>query len=196
MAVELRSASALGRGLSRALRTDAIELLRLLRLETCELSVVLVGDRAMRRLNRDFRGVDEATDVLSFPQLDHRCALRRRRKPAASRTRAAASPPLALGDVVISVDTAVRQARILAVRPVDRMRTLLIHGTLHLVGYDHESSPADARRMFARERELARRLGTIVRSDPLWPPVAMPPAQGKCSVPKVTGRASDVSPRR
>jgi rRNA maturation RNase YbeY len=59
---------------------------------------------------------------------------------------------------VISVDTARRQARRLAVAPAARMRTLLVHGLLHLLGYDHERSPAEARRMFARERELAAAL--------------------------------------
>jgi rRNA maturation RNase YbeY len=67
-------------------------------------------------------------------------------------------PGTALGDVVISVDTARRQARRLGVAPDARMRTLLMHGVLHLLGYDHERSPAEARRMFARERELAAAL--------------------------------------
>jgi rRNA maturation RNase YbeY len=56
------------------------------------------------------------------------------------------------------VDTARRQARRLGVAPAARMRTLLMHGVLHLLGYDHERSPAEARRMFARERELAAAL--------------------------------------
>jgi len=68
------------------------------------------------------------------------------------------APGTALGDVVISLDTARRQARRLGVAPATRMRTLLVHGLLHLLGYDHERSPAEARRMFARERELAAAL--------------------------------------
>ncbi len=64
----------------------------------------------------------------------------------------------ALGDVVISLDTARRQARRIGVAPAARLRTLLVHGLLHLLGYDHERSPAEARRMFARERELAAAL--------------------------------------
>jgi rRNA maturation RNase YbeY len=67
-------------------------------------------------------------------------------------------PGTALGDVVISVDTARRQARRLGVAPAARMCTLLMHGVLHLLGYDHERSPVEARRMFARERELAAAL--------------------------------------
>ncbi|MGH7915299.1 MAG: rRNA maturation RNase YbeY, partial [Candidatus Binataceae bacterium] len=64
----------------------------------------------------------------------------------------------ALGDIIISVDTARRQARRLGLAPAARMRTLLVHGLLHLLGYDHERSTAEARRMFARERELAAAL--------------------------------------
>jgi probable rRNA maturation factor len=68
------------------------------------------------------------------------------------------SPGLPVGDVVISIDTAIRQAREYRVTPSARLRRLLIHGFLHLIGYDHERSPADARRMFARERTLAARM--------------------------------------
>jgi len=101
--------------------------------------------------------------VLSFPQSEAwverrggRIFARRAARPAAVPGESA--PPIALGDVVISAETASRQARALGERPAARMRTLLIHGTLHLLGYDHEGSAAQARRMFARERELAARL--------------------------------------
>ena len=59
-----------------------------------------------------------------------------------------------LGDVVISIETALAQSREYGVEPAQRLRTLLIHGFLHLLGYDHARSPAEARKMFAREREL------------------------------------------
>jgi rRNA maturation RNase YbeY len=62
--------------------------------------------------------------------------------------------------VVISVDTAARQAAARGVPIVDELRFLLAHGVLHLLGYDHERSPAEARRMFATQRRLLRRLGT------------------------------------
>ena len=63
-----------------------------------------------------------------------------------------------LGDVVISVDTARRQAEERAAPLAREIDRLLIHGVLHLLGYDHERSPAEARRMQRRERALARRL--------------------------------------
>jgi ssRNA-specific RNase YbeY (16S rRNA maturation enzyme) len=59
---------------------------------------------------------------------------------------------------VISIDTALAQARRLRVAPAERLRTLLIHGVLHLVGFDHERSAAEAKVMFTRERELAAKL--------------------------------------
>jgi rRNA maturation RNase YbeY len=70
-------------------------------------------------------------------------------------------PPLLLGDIVISIDTAQRQAFRLKQTCASRLRTLLIHGLLHLHGYDHERSPREARRMFARERELTAELEAI-----------------------------------
>ena len=122
--------------LAARLARSARRLLQGLRRGDAELSIVLVSDREMRALNRRWRGHDRPTDVLSFPQDAGRGAL--------------------LGDVVISVDTARRQAaeqRTTLGREAER---LLIHGLLHLLGYDHERSPADARRMQRRERVLAR----------------------------------------
>jgi probable rRNA maturation factor len=152
VAVEFRCATARGRGYARGLRADADRLMRAAGLADCELSLTLTSDRAMRRLNRDFRGIDAATDVLSFSQIEQ----------AGSATpeprRVKNSPGLPVGDVVISIDTAIRQAREYRVSPASRLRRLLVHGFLHLLGYDHERSATDARRMFARERTLAAKI--------------------------------------
>ena len=134
----------------RAVSADARALLKLLSLDHCELSLMLTGDSRIRELNRAFRGKDRSTDVLSFPQLDSCAEARPQHATAHDET-----IPAALGDVVISMDTALRQAERLGVTPESRLRSLLIHGVLHLLGYDHEKSRAEARRMFARERELA-----------------------------------------
>jgi len=126
--------------LAARLARHARRLLRALRLEHAELSVVLVSDREMRTLNRRWRRRDRPTDVLSFAQ----------------REGAGGAPDGLLGDVVISVDAARRQAAERGEtlgREADR---LLIHGLLHLLGYDHERSAAEARRMQRRERALAR----------------------------------------
>jgi probable rRNA maturation factor len=151
--VDLICGIASARKYARAFRADANSLLEILALERCELSLMLVSDSAIRRLNRDFRAKDKATDVLSFPQLDASGEV-----PLSAKSIASKAPPSMLGDVVISIDTARRQARELDQSIAHRLRTLLIHGLLHLLGYDHERSKAEARRMFARERELAAML--------------------------------------
>jgi rRNA maturation RNase YbeY len=134
-------------------------LLELLSLQAYEVSLVLTGDSAIRELNRVFRSQDRSTDVLSFPQLEDSVADRIAEPP-----RHAAAGPATLGDVVISIETASRQAQRQGITPESRLRALLVHGVLHLLGYDHEISRADAQRMFAKERELlaalAQRKGT------------------------------------
>jgi probable rRNA maturation factor len=108
-----------------------------------ELSVVLVSDRLIRRLNREWRGKDRATDVLSFAQQEGGGVV----------------PATLLGDVVISVATAKRQAKERGEPLAVEGERLLIHGLLHLLGYDHERSAPEARRMQRRERALAQALG-------------------------------------
>jgi probable rRNA maturation factor len=151
--VALRVACARARGYARALRADADRLLSALGLRRAELSVIVVDDPTIQGLNREFRGTDFPTDVLSFSQIEEI-------GPNASNLDQllVGLRGTILGDVVISIDTALRQASQYRITPAVRLRTLLIHGTLHLIGYDHERSRGDARRMFARERELAKAL--------------------------------------
>ncbi len=131
------------------IRTAAFKALAQRLLETvgesrAELSVELVGDRRMRKLNRQYRGHDAPTDVLAF-------AMREGPTPVT---------PL-LGDVVISLPMAARQA-VRDGRPVDQVITaLLIHGVLHLCGYDHERGEREARRMRRKERAVWRALQPI-----------------------------------
>lgn len=122
-----------------AVRADARRLLAALGESHAELTVSLVDDAEIHRLNRDYRGKDRPTDVLAF-------AMREGRRAPGDDTM--------LGDVVISLDTAARQARQRHVSTADEVRTLLIHGVLHLLGYDHERSVAEARRMKVMERKL------------------------------------------
>ena len=126
-------------------------------LPDCELSLTLTSDASIRRLNRDYRGKDRATDVLSFSQLEERG--RARIDPRKVRN----LEGMPLGDVVISIDTAQAQAHAYGIAPAQRLRTLLIHGFLHLLGYDHERSASEARKMFARERALAKAIGNSSR---------------------------------
>jgi probable rRNA maturation factor len=149
LSVEFRCDASKGRRYSSALKRDAIALMKSAGLPDCELSLTLTSDESIRVLNRDYRKKDRATDVLSFSQIEERGS----RPPDPRKITNIKSMPL--GDVVISLDTALAQAREYGVEPEERLRTLLIHGFLHLLGYDHERSPTDARKMFARERQLA-----------------------------------------
>jgi rRNA maturation RNase YbeY len=109
------------------------------------LSVALVDDPAMQELNAQWRGKDRPTDVLAFAQ----------------REGEAQHDSTLLGDVVISIPTAARQAEKRG-HSLDREITeLMVHGILHLLGYDHERSPADARRMYARTRDVLRAIAPI-----------------------------------
>jgi len=116
--------------------------------------VTLVGDRAMRTLNRRHRSVDAPTDVLSFPLHAANAFVRN----GSTHPRASRAPELMLGDVVISLDTARRQAAAYDA-PLDReLQRLLIHGILHLCGHDH-LVPGERRRMEREERRLAGAIG-------------------------------------
>ncbi len=97
----------------------------------------------MRSLNRRFRGIDRTTDVLSFSL----------REGAFGGLR-----PDVLGDIVISVPRAQRQAREAGHPLVREIELLLIHGLVHLLGYDHERGPSEARRMRRRERQFLKRV--------------------------------------
>lgn len=111
------------------------------------LSLRLVNDRTIRTINRTHRGKDAATDVLSFPLVEG---------PAAPLDRAA--PERLLGDVVISVETARRQARDYDAPLQDELYRLLIHGVLHLLGHDHHAAH-QRRAMVSEERRLAAAIG-------------------------------------
>ncbi|MGB9619798.1 MAG: rRNA maturation RNase YbeY, partial [Armatimonadota bacterium] len=107
-----------------------------------EVSVLLADDESIRALNKQYRGVDAPTDVLAFSQLEGEDFGREGGN--------------VLGDVVISVETAHRQAQDHGHSLEDEIDLLLVHGLLHLLGYDHEK-PEDERRMFLRQDELLGR---------------------------------------
>ncbi|MFN2449809.1 MAG: rRNA maturation RNase YbeY [Candidatus Baltobacteraceae bacterium] len=126
---------------ARALKRVARELLGAAGEEHSALSVSLVNDARIASLNRSHRGKDRPTDVLSFP-LD----------PAPS------DPERLLGDVVISVETARRQAADYDAPLQREIYRLLIHGLLHILGHDHENGGPRAE-MEAEERRLAQAIG-------------------------------------
>jgi probable rRNA maturation factor len=108
-----------------------------------EVSLVLGDDALVRRLNRQWRRIDRATDVLSFPVVDE------------------LTPPRAtalMGDVVLAFETVAREAQEQGKSLADHLRHLVVHGVLHLMGYDHEM-PEEAERMETIEIEVLARLG-------------------------------------
>jgi probable rRNA maturation factor len=126
----------------RRLRRQAVRLLRELGCPNAELSIALVDDAAIAALNARYRGVAGATDVLSFSLLEGAHAERR---------------GALLGDVVVSLETAAVSARRARRTLDDEVLRLLIHGTLHLLGHDHERAD-EARRMRAEERRVWKAL--------------------------------------
>lgn len=92
-----------------------------------EVTVLLTTDNEIRRLNRQFRGKNKATDVLSFPAFIHASEIGRR------------GAPEVVGDIAISVDTAWKQAARLGHALAVEIKVLMLHGLLHLAGYDHET---------------------------------------------------------
>lgn len=121
----------------RGLQLFLAEAVRAVKLQGT-VSVLLTGDAEIRRLNREFRGKDKATDVLSFPAGEN-----------AGRARVA-------GDLAISVETAAREAELRGHSLETELRVLLLHGALHLAGYDHET---DSGEMARKEESLRRKLG-------------------------------------
>ena len=123
------------------LRSLGQKILTELKRPAADCSVVLVDDAAMAELNRAYRGVDGPTDVLAFPMAEGRFA------------RLSAD---LLGDVAISAETAARQAGPHGVQ--SELALLLIHGILHLLGYDH-GAPGERRAMWRKQRALLAALG-------------------------------------
>ncbi len=114
-----------------------------------ELSISIVGDRTIHRLNRDYLNRDHPTNVISFSQQEGDFS-----KLA----------PYILGDVVISADTAAREAESGGWTTYQRLIFLLLHGILHLTGYDHErSGDEEARKMKKKEQEI----WTLLKSEHL-----------------------------
>lgn len=115
-----------------------------------ELSIILTDDAEIQELNRAYRSKDKPTDVLSFSQLE-----------AAEEN----EPVFSLGDVIISTETADRQAKDIGHTFNDEIARLLTHGILHLYGFDHEGVPEeDAEYMFYTQEEILMGL----REDPFF----------------------------
>jgi len=143
--VELRSEHPSGNALARRVRARVRALLQALGRPEAGLSILLTTDGRIRTLNRRWRSVDHATDVLSFPADD----------PPGSGPH--------LGDLAVSLDIASRRARRAGHSLGDEVDRYLVHGILHLVGHDHHR-PGEAREMARLEDQLLGRVGMIAES--------------------------------
>src|SRR5262249_6921083 len=146
MPVSVSAPRGLG-GLVRPLRLLIARVLRRERRRAGEIAVVLTDDALLRQINRDWRGIDRATDVISFAYDE--------REPDAHRL------PVR-GDLLVSLDRVRDQARRYRVSPGRELARLVTHGTLHLCGHDH-ARPAERSRMRARESAALRVASASVR---------------------------------
>jgi probable rRNA maturation factor len=125
---------------SKLLSKIAHRALEVLGLSKVELSIALVSDAQIKRLNKRYRNKDRPTDVLSFPIGEK------------------VEDWLILGDIVISVDTARRQAQELGHSLEEEIKRLLVHGLVHLLGYDHELGGEEEKKFFELEEFVLREL--------------------------------------
>ncbi len=126
----------------KSIKRNADKILSLCRAGDSELSILIVNNRVMRTLNRQYRGIDRPTDVLAFPAPS----------PHRGEGRGVGGLLRFLGDIVISMEKVYAQAAERGHSPDMEFKILLIHGILHLLGYDHEVSDTEARRMRRKEK--------------------------------------------
>jgi probable rRNA maturation factor len=141
---------------AREVRRRAAAMLAVLALQEAEVSIVLTGDDQIHILNRDYRGKDRPTDVLAFAMREGELG-------------ELAGP--VLGDVVISVPTARRQAEERGAAPLDEVTMLLAHGLLHLLGWDHDTA--------AKDRAMRRETARLVAAATPPPSPSLSPAKAR-----------------
>lgn len=116
----------------------------------CEVSVTFTDNEKIRELNAQYRSIDRATDVLSFPLFDEDFE---------------DEEELALGDVVLSLEKAQEQAKEYGHSFEREVAFLVVHSVLHLLGYDHETSEEDEKEMFFRQEEIMKLLKLERKTD-------------------------------
>ena len=129
----------LSAGLKTGLKKISLKVLKALGApKDSELSVTFIHDKQMRELNREYRNIDRTTDVLSFPQGEG---------PGGT----------LLGDIIISIETSLRNSRRYGTAHEEEIKKLLVHGILHLLGYDHKKK-REREEMREKEREILKSL--------------------------------------
>lgn len=125
-----------------------MRLLRAFGLQEAELGILLVNDNCIKQLNSQYRNINSTTDVLSFVMYENAKAIPIDRESQ-------------LGDIIINLHAAKRQAGLYGNTFKEEVRRLLIHGFLHLLGYDHEKNSYQERRMKKKEQELSDALEVL-----------------------------------
>ena len=129
----------------QSMSKKAEQLLQSIDLSESELSILIVDDERMTELNAGYRQKESPTNVLSFPLLDDE------NEPG----------PVLLGDIVISIDTALRESEERNISIENYLDILLVHGLAHLLGHDHERSEQHAEEMASLEKQLLKKLHSI-----------------------------------
>lgn len=125
---------------------------------TCALAVTFASQTQIRRINAETRGIDQVTDVLSFPMLELGDGKLRAPLQASDLDRSSGQPVVFLGDILICLEKAEQQAHELGHRFEREIAFLAAHGFLHLLGYDHDT-PAREKNMLRQQRAALLKLG-------------------------------------
>ena len=137
-------------GLKRLIRKSVVSALEYEGFQNnCQVSVTLTDNEGIRALNREYRGIDRETDVLSFPLLEFEGG----EEPPAD------EPEVMLGDIVLSLEKTEAQAEEFGHSFEREAAFLCVHSMLHLLGYDHVDSEAEDMEMRRRQREILERMG-------------------------------------
>lgn len=134
----------------------ALRVLQILGHFEWEVSLLFCDNQRIRELNRDYRGKDEPTDVLSFSQLEEAFPAGLPSMAGDSGASDAAAPTICAGDVVISLPYARTAAREFGVDPEEEIKRLIVHGILHLAGYDHSDTSVDQPMLRTQEEILSQ----------------------------------------
>lgn len=113
----------------------------------CEVSVTFVDNEAIKELNKSYRNKNKETDVLSFPMFDDFNNI------------SIGTDEIPLGDIVISLERAAKQGYEIGHSIYHEVAFLCVHSTLHLLGYDHETSKEDEKEMFRKQKEIMEIMG-------------------------------------
>ena len=137
------------RAVREALRLEGVD-------KPCEVSVLITNDQGIRGINREFRGIDEPTDVLSFPMIDFS-------PPGWTDPGPGAEDPdtglIPLGEIVLSADRVIKQAHEHRQTRERETTYLTVHSVLHLLGYDHTDEAEGKRKMREREKLIMKGIG-------------------------------------